>query len=619
MLAYVATKDQFLQDAPDIQDIVQRAVAENLGIHISPKSSEYQSWQNSLGYEMYWVLNDPAIPADAGVAIEYRLNGRRQRIDLMVSGMNFKGEKSLLVIELKQWTQISHSPLQDCVRTFMGGGLRDTTHPSYQAYSYASLLRNFYEAVTSTPIAVLPCAYAHNAQDDTTLRDKRESAILELAPLFIKGEREQLRSYISDHIAVGDSAETIRRIEESQLSPSKQLVESLASMLEGNDEFVLVDEQKIAFEYILNRVRSVPSNQKSVVIVEGGPGTGKSVIAVNALVKLLEEGYNARYVTKNAAPREVYRAKLSGKRPAYEIKNLFISSDNFFEAGTDSYDVVLVDEAHRLVKHSGFYRNLGENQMKEIIAASRISVFFLDESQHVTWRDIGSREDIEYFAAEVGAETFNLQLSAQFRCAGSDQYLEWVDGVLGFGSKTDFNTSDSEYELKVFDSPSEMRDAIQLKNAEGGSSRLLAGYCWEWKSKKDASLNDIEFPEDGFAMKWNLTEHGQAWMIAPDSVNQVGCIHTCQGLEGDYMGVIIGEDLKVENGQLIGHPENRAKSDKSLDGFKKAVKEGQVGAIERAGALVRKSYRTLFTRGMKGTYIYAADPEVRALLRNSIR
>ena len=211
-----------------------------------------------------------------------------------------------------------------------------------------------------------------------------------------------------------------------------------------------------------------------------------------------------------------------------------------------------------------------------------------------------------------------LELSAQFRCAGSTDYLDWLDWTLGLGGNSSASLKNSEYDLRLFDSPSEMRDFIVTQNAHNNKSRLLAGYCWDWQSKKDSSRDDIVFPEFDFSMKWNLTSDGSEWMISSKSVNEIGCIHTCQGLEGDYFGVIIGPDLEVVDGRLRGNPLNRSKHDKSLQGFKNAFEANPAAALDRADRLIRNTYRTLLTRGMLGTGIYCTNPDVAAFFRQRI-
>lgn len=618
MLAYVQTKSRFLDDAPAIADIVRDAVAKRLGIVVSPHSAEYQSWQNSLGNAMFHVLDSDAIPDDCGVAVEYRLHGRRQRIDVMLSGYDRDGYRSVVIIELKQWSKVSPSLLPEHVITFLGGKERDLPHPSYQAWSYSRLLSDFYEVVSADPIRVATCSYVHNCLDDSVLRAPSMSELVERAPVFIGHEYLDVRRYITDAVVEGDGASGLRRIDESGIAPSKQLVTALSSMLAGNEEFVLIDEQKTAFEAIMTRVAEVPVGERWVLLVHGGPGTGKSVIAVNALVRLLQDGLNVRYVTKNAAPRAVYRSKLQRRSKEADIASLFVSSDMFYKVEPDAYDVLIVDEAHRLVRNSGLYGNLGDNQISEIIQAARVSVFFLDESQRVTWRDIGSAEEISACASQLEAPVDNYELSAQFRCAGSDEYLRWVDSVLGFGANPGTDLRDTDYEIAVVDSPSELRDRIFELNRENHSSRLLAGYCWDWVSKKDPDLYDIVFPETDFAMRWNLTKDGSAWLVAPDSVNEVGCIHTCQGLEGDYMGAIIGPDLIYRDGKLVTDPTARARTDQSLRGWKRAMSEDRVATLERTDSLIRNTYRTLLTRGMRGTLIYCTDKSTGEFLRREL-
>jgi DUF2075 family protein len=611
MLAYIATKGQFLQDAPEIEELVRAKVEEHHGIRISRESSEYQSWRNSLGNAMYHVMNSADIPNDAGVAIEYRLHGRGQRIDFIVSGHGESGTAQLLLIELKQWQDVEFSTLDDHVRTYLHGGLVNVRHPSYQVWSYGRLLHDFYEYVVSDPVVISPSAYLHNCHIATVVKAGRYSDLLAKAPVFLANERRALQDLITSTVRRGDASSVIRRVESSPVQVSKQLADALESMLRGNEEFVLIDDQKTAYESIREAIRTVPDQGKAVVLVKGGPGTGKSVIAINALVHLLAQNVNVRYVTKNAAPRAVYQAKLNGKRLDVATNNLFVSSDAFHTVSTDAFDVLLVDEAHRLVEKSGFYRNLGVNQISEIINAARVNVFFSDESQLVTWRDIGTLENIRAASRDAGIPLKEFELTTQFRCAGSSEYLHWLDHTLGLGGGEKASLRNTEFDLRQFDDPSELRDFIVEKNLHNNKSRLLAGYCWDWVSKKDSSLFDIEFPASNFSMKWNLTEDGSAWMISPTSINEIGCIHTCQGLEGDFIGVIIGDDLEVVDGMLRGNPFKRSKGDQSLRGFTAAFKTDPESALARADVLIRNTYRTLWTRGMLGTAIYCTNDEVR--------
>ena len=616
MLAYLATKAQFLIDAPNIEDKVKDAVFKHLHLRVAP--AEYNSWRNSLGNAMFHVMNSDSIPDDAAVAVEYRLNGRRFRIDFMIGGTDSSGKEAISIIELKQWTDIKFSDLGEHVRTAVGGGIHDEQHPSYQAWSYLTHLRDFNEYAYSNQLNINAGAYLHNCTDDAVVRDDRFNEITDRAPVFIKGEIEALRDHVSGVIHEGIGIELFKDLDAAVIRPSKQLADAVGGMLEGKDEFVLLDDQKTALERIIQATNYAQDAQKQVLIINGGPGTGKSVISINALARITSARLNARYVTPNGAPRKVYESKLSGIIPGDTFKHLFTGSGSFWDSAEDTYDALIVDESHRLTMKSGFMKNLGENQIKEIINAARTSVFFIDEAQKVTWADVGEIDAIEEAAQMAGANVQHLTLSSQFRCGGSDDYLAWLDDALGVQATADHYFSTDRFDFQIFDSVKELEITIREKNTESNKARLVAGYCWDWVSKTDSEKFDIVIPSEKFEMKWNLNSYGQTWIIDPKSVNEVGCIHTCQGLEVDYVGVIIGEDLVVKDGELITQPAERAKTDKSLKGFKKALKESPIEAELKADEIIRNTYRTLMTRGMKGCYVYFTNEKTAKYFRSLI-
>ena len=604
MLAYLAVKEQFLKDAPTIEELVKLAVKKKLNLSVS--NSEYQAWRNSLGNAMFHVMNDPTIPNDAAVAVEYRLNGRKFRIDFMISGINEDGKESLVIIELKQWSAVEYSEMAGHVKTFVGGGLRDERHPSYQAWSYEYHLRMYNEYVYTNGLDVSSCAYLHNCEASTIIRNSRYESELEKAPVFIRGDKEVLQNLIKLKIREGAGTKLLTRVDASPIRPSKQLADAVGSMLHGNDEFVLLDEQKTVLEKIINASTRSLVEKKQVLIIKGGPGTGKSVISINALARLTSLRLNARYITPNAAPRAVFESNLREEISNVEIHDLFSGSASYAGIEKDSFDVLIVDEAHRLKLRSQYSKG-GVNQIREIIDAARTSVFFIDEAQKVTWEDIGEVASIEEFARLVGAEVEHLELTSQFRCGGSDDFMVWLDNALGVRIEADSCFSPGKFEFKIVDSPTELHRVIKEKNKLNNKSRVVAGYCWDWISKKQPKLFDIQFPKFNFQAGWNLTSHGSAWIIQADSVKEIGCIHTCQGLELDYVGVIVGPDLVLSGEQLITNPSARAKTDRSLHGYKKNLAIDPIGANKKADEIIRNTYRTLMSRGMKGCYVYFTD------------
>ncbi len=608
MIIYENSKVGFLSDAHtcDIEEIIQNHYETKTGRRAP--IGEIRSWRESLA-AIAKVVNHPDIPDGCGVAIEYVIPQTAKRIDFLLTGMNPARRQQLVIIELKQWQEAKRTIKDGIVRARYASGEAETSHPSYQAWSYACLLKNFNDAVDEAVIDLLPCAYLHNCSDAGDLEDAFYEHYLEKAPLFYRGEteRRRLREHIRQRVTESDGSALLHRIESGNLRPAKGLVDALAGMLAGRQEFTLIDDQKVVYETALLEARQAKSGGKRVIVIEGGPGTGKSVVAINLLVALTSQGHITKYVTKNAAPRKVFESQLAGTRRRGEISALFGNSGEFIGSECNSYDTLVIDEAHRLNEKSGLYGNLGEHQIAEIIDAAKCSIFFIDEDQRVTWKDIGSKQEILARAKAAKAKVTMVELSSQFRCGGSEGYLAWLDDVLGIRDTANPLFDVQGFDFRVFDSPEELRREIVQRNQINNRARMVAGYCWDWRSRKDPTALDVVIAEHGFGMQWNLTVDGGLWIIAPESVEQIGCIHTCQGLEVDYIGVIIGPDLIVRDGQVVTRPDKRSRQDQSLKGFKKLLRVEKTAAIQKANLLIKNTYRTLLTRGMKGCFVYCTD------------
>jgi len=618
MIVYEATKWQFLKHSNDydIGDIIHDHYHRKTGRRVA--SSEHRAWANSLT-EMAKTLSDPDIPDDMGVAVELHIPQSSRRIDVTLSGYDAHRTKKAIIVELKQWDHIATTNKDAIVTTYLRGGEREVPHPSYQAWSYASLLHDFNEAVHAGDIQVAACAYLHNYPRDGKIDSEHYVEHIRKAPLFLKGptERSLLRDFIKRHVKSGDDRAILYEIDHGRIRPSKALADALVGLLQNQPEFVLIDDQKVVYEAIHAAIQIASPSTPKVVIVKGGPGTGKTVLAINLLVKLINElRLNGQYVSKNAAPREVYKSKLTGTIKKSRFDHLFKGSGSYIHAQPNEFDFLLVDEAHRLREKSGMYGNLGENQIKEAIQASACTVFFIDEDQRVAFGDVGSIERIIAFAQAKRASVETLELASQFRCNGSDGYLAWLDNVLDIRPTANETLDTASYDFQVLDDPQALHDLIQSRNT-GNKARVVAGYCWPWRSKKDASQQDIVIG-DHYRRQWNLTKDGSLWILSPESVEQVGCIHTCQGLEVDYIGVIIGPDLTVRDGRLITLPEARDRHDSTMKGYKTLLRRDPVSARAKADLIIKNTYRTLMTRGMRGCYVYCTDAQTRAYFRSRV-
>lgn len=616
MIVYNENKKGFVRDVlqNEIADKILTSFVRETG-H-STTHSEIESWRNSMMF-MNNIVNDPGIPDDANIAIEYKIPQTAKRIDFIITGLNEKKSNTAVLVELKQWSKAELTDMDGVVRTFVGGRKDYRDHPSYQVWSYAALLEDFNTNVQDHGITLQPCAYLHNYKEDDVIRNDFYKNYTDLAPVFLQNDADKLRDFIKRFVKYGDKNNVMYLIENGKIRPSRQLADSLGSMLDGNKDFVLIDDQKVVYEMAIKYAVEATDEVRTVMIIEGGPGTGKSVVAVNLLAELTKRGIVAQYVTRNSAPRKVYEAKLTGRMSKSRISSMFTSPFSYVDAVPGEVDALIIDEAHRLTEKSGLYGNLGENQIKELIGASKFSIFFIDEEQRVTLKDIGTKEEIKYWSKRFKANTIELELASQFRCNGSDGYLAWLDNILDIRPTANIDLEGLNYDFQVIDDPGELHTIVKDKNSVNNKSRMVAGYCWKWSSKRDPSAMDIIIGD--YQAQWNLDKDGQTWIIQPNSVSEVGCIHTCQGLELDYVGVIIGPDLVVRGGKIITDPRQRASSDRSVAGYKKLLAEHPEQAKAVGDMIVKNTYRTLMTRGMRGCYVYSTDPETQEYFRQALQ
>lgn len=617
MIVYNATKAQFNDDVNlnRISDIILDNLRKK---SISGgQLAEYHSWQNSLHF-MRSAIDDPDIPNDVEVAIEYQIPRTSKRVDFMLAGADGEGRNNVIVVELKQWDKAEKVDdiMQHSVRAFTGGAYRIVNHPSYQAFAYSVFIKNSSEQVQDEQIGIRPCAYLHNCDPSSRapLDDEIYKLWYEEAPLFDKSQTLRLRSYIKQFVTKrASSGDLLYKIDNGRIRPSKALQDCLVSLLKGNEEFILLDDQAVVFDMCRKIMdQCLKDLKKRTIIIQGGPGTGKSVLAVNLLQKFISKGLNASYCTKNSAPREAYQKLLakSDLKAQVNIKQLFRSPFGLCNLPRNFYDCLIVDETHRLVSRMYGDWN-GENQVKECINASLFTVFLIDEDQQITTKDIGSIQEIKKWAASLESHiTMNDEtvLKSQFRCNGSDQYIQFINNVLQIGEPVDIDIEELHYDIRVYNDPNELRDVLREINKENNKARMVAGYCYDWNVKNHRDDIDI-YLKNGFKAQWNLAAD-KIWAINPKSFEQVGCIHTAQGLEFDYIGVLVGKDMRFDEdtGQIITDRSKISKDDKSS-----GIRTARDDVAER---LIKNTYKTLMTRGQKGCFIFCEDEALAAYIRS---
>ncbi len=623
MILYKNTVSAFQADVDD--NIITGRIADQFRLKMGfvPGEAEQRSWQNSL-FHVAPILRSAKIPDDAGVLIEYRIPSTSKRIDFIVAGHDQNGGSNFVVMELKQWETARATPKESVVESFVGGAVRELAHPSYQAWSYAQFLRDMNDAVANGNLGCTSCAYLHNypaAKPIEPLRGLQYEEIVRRSPIFFMDETEQLRAFLQRLVGRGEGMGILLRIEEGRLKPSRKLIDFVAGLFQNNQVFTLLDDQKVAFESILSLVSTANPTHKQTIIVEGGPGTGKSVVALNVLRQVLSRGQGTVFVTPNAAFRSVLERQLAGVRTLDNLRlnSIFKGSGQFYGAPSNSLDLIVVDEAHRL-KNGSAYMYQGQNQAEDIIKASVNNVFFIDDGQQVRPSDIGSRMEIERLSRIYHSEVHHYVLEAQFRCAGTEGFIKWmehllqIEGAVGNANATWWDRD--AFDFKLFENPNELYQAIKAKEAAGVNARVIAGYAWPWTSERqgngDAQIPDVRIAEWGFEMPWNSRKTGDPWALRPSGLLEVGCIHTSQGLEFDYVGVLIGNDLRYDSrsGKLVVSVDDYYDSE-----GKKGLKE----APERVLVYIKNIYRILISRGMKGCYVYCRDPALHSYLSQSLQ
>lgn len=614
----------------------------NAGISSFGDSQE-KAWRRSLPFVAH-ALEKSAIDRNVDVAIEYKINQQKTRIDFLIYGMDDFGNKNVIIVELKQWSTASSSKKPEYVFAQVShGNYEDHWHPSYQALNYANSIKNFNVYVRETPINLYSCSYLHNMEEENSilLEDEISFPLVKSNPCFLKDDTQKLIDFMEKYVKHQASG-MLYQIDNSNLIPSDLLAHMLRDALKGNDFFSYDEAQRNAVSTIIAEVEDAKEyGYKKTIIVKGGAGTGKSVVAINTLGKLLNRGhgktpFNCAYFTANSSPRVLYQDELIKEDyTKNDIKVLFKNPQILDKCKINDFDCGIFDEAHRIFDFKGGTGLTKDSHILEkTIIGCQVSVFFIDEDQAVNVDDYATIDRIKELAKKHHSKVImgpDLELTSQFRCLGGETYTSFIKSLLDYNSDNlKFNIKQNKYDFKVFDSPKEMFDAIKehdLKEQEriclrdgklfndfsvSGKCRLVAGYTHNWISKgedRNGPSFDFEY-SDGYKVKWNLYKKGEySWANDPMSVTEIGCIHTSQGIDLNYCGVIIGKDMTYKDGTIQINTETHPSMDRSF--FKNTDRE----LVKK---IIRNTYYVLLTRGIKGCYVFCEDKALNEHLKSLI-
>jgi DUF2075 family protein len=617
MQLYTGNSRDFITDATR-NEIAGKLLAAFVDTyHAKPSLQEVQSWQNSL-LQMATALQTGNLD-DQGILLEYQLPLSSRRLDCMVTGMDSVGHPQSVIVELKQWgQQVEPSNAEGNVAVWVAGRVRDVLHPSQQVYQYEQYLRDIHSVFNKDEVGLRSCAYLHNLTFDpgNEIYNARHATLLTQAPAFAGDQQAQLIGYLRSGVAAGNGQKVLDAVLASKYAPSKKLLEYTSRVIADQSVYVLLDEQQAVFSKIVAEVKEAARRprKKSVFIVQGGPGTGKSVIALQLVGALTGAGLNVLHLTGSKAFTENMK-KVVGTRAAALFKYF-----NFNKKGDippDQFHALVLDEAHRIraTSKDRFTRPddwSGLPQIDELLPVAKVCIFFIDDRQIVRPGEVGSTTLIAEAAGRHNAVVEDYELESQFRCSGSDAFINWIDNTLGVRKTANgLWDRDDPYEFKVFGSIEELEAAIRTKNRPGQTARLVAGYCWPWSDPQrdgtlipDVSIGDWQMPWNAKPDAGRLAQgipKSNFWASEPSGIYQVGCVYTAQGFEFDYVGVIFGRDLRYDpaSQDWVGdHRESR---------------DGMVTRMGRANFTdyVKNTYRVLMTRGIKGCYVHFLDEETR--------
>jgi hypothetical protein len=556
---------------------------------------------------------------DVGVSVEYHLPLSDLRIDILLFGQDAHHRSNALVVELKQWSD-AHLEDEFSENVIVAG--HEHPHPSQQALDYAEYLRDYHTAFHDDGIVSHAAAFCHNLEKEqsSSLVDRRFASLLREAPLFGSEDVALLADHIEHHVGCGRGVDLLERVAAGRFKPSRRIVETLDEVMRHDARWHLLNEQRIAYNRIFAELKKAQRRRsRSVIVVRGGPGTGKSVVAVQLLADSARLGFSVAHSTGSKAFTLVLQSKFKGAR------RMFTRNSAFKEVLPLSLDLLLVDEAHRVRKTSDTFRTPKRKrstkpQVDELLSASKVTVFLLDENQFVRPDEIGRTALFEEAARRHRLPVMSYDLSAQFRCGGCTEYVSFVDWLLGFEFDRPQRWGNA-YRFDIAHAPADLDALMNEADKAGERARLVAGFCWRWSDPRpDGTLiDDVVIDEDGsqlWTRPWNRKEgKGKSytprthpytlWAETDEGKGQMGCIYSSQGFEFDRVGVVWGNDLVWRRDHWEAQPR---------ESFDRPVKARSANTL----VLLKNAYRVLLTRGIRHTRLLCLDAETRAHIADAL-
>jgi uncharacterized protein len=606
-------------DFIDKADSLYDSLADSYKTHfrMSTSPSEINSWKRSLPALAKSLSHSTSLNLrSATIYLEYQMPSSSCRADVLIVGSDADRKRSGVVLELKQWDCNQVHPSNDLV---MVGG-QEHLHPSEQALSYRDYMTDLSKAFATKGSSMRSLAFMHNCIASTAvdLRSNQFAKLTEVSPLYTGDETRKLLGLVDAQIVGSPDPFFEDDLDEEVAVVNKSLFQAVAKAIKLERSWTLLDEQLIAYHKIMD-ILNRNDGEKHLILVQGGPGTGKSAIAMQAMGDLCRKQIKTVHVTNSSSFTTVIKSLIMKKGDrmwsSAAVEALFKLSHNFIKL-RDNFEVAICDEAHRFRKTTNMRPFLYSNrpQADELFEHVRVVVAFTDEKQILRRAEEGTVKYFTESALRSGVEPKNIhgpiELVAQFRCAGSKDFVDNLDRILYEGESQKFRHE--AFETKVFSSPELLEQALKEKLDTGYSARLVAGFCWKWSDPNEDNTLAQDVKVGTWERAWNRKAEAKKYPPAShpytlwanrsaDQLSEVGCIYSVQGFEFDYIGVIWGPDLVWRNDRWIPTPSASCDSE---------MKSGRgVTAPEVADRLLKNAYRVLCSRGIRGCYIHATDKE----------
>jgi uncharacterized protein len=488
-------------------------------------------------------------------------------------------------------------------------------HPTLQVATNRRLLMRHTALFRDRSIAVRALAYLHNAYSPETnwLTERTEAD----TTLITGAKPALLRAYLLEHLAPASGAEAAERLLGSEAVPDSALQYDFSAVMRGTRRFVLIDEQRSSYQAALEAVgEGLRDGRHRAVIVEGVPGSGKSVIGVELLRAARERGLTFCHVVASTACRDTF------KKHAHGFTKQFMTLNGLHGRDRDAFDLAVCDEAQSLPTRPpigpAIQRGDGDPSLDVLLTRARTAVFLLDGGQATRPREGVTADEIEKRAKLMGHDVRRFTLGHSFRAGGSPTYATWVRRLMDLGrTPIPWIPDDEPFMLQVADSPRHMEELLERRQEEGFHARITAGYCWDWSTVPKGHALPLDVRIGSWHKPWNA-RHDQAgpgapvstlWATGDGGFGQIGCVYTAKGLEYQWGGVIFGPDLVWRDDRWTAVLE--ASHDRKL----KALCRDDTREFERC---VRNAYRVLLTRSLVGTVVYSTDDDTQKFLKRLI-